>query len=313
MHTVAITGATGFLGRHLLAGCLDQAGFALRLLTRDPAALGHLCSDRVTLCQGDLLQPETLQGFLQPGCTLVHLAYLRGAPDANIDAVRFLAEAAKGARVKRVVHCSTAVVVGFSAGGTVTEETAPAPADTYQQAKYEIEQILRATLPAAIELAILRPTEIIGPGGQGLQQMIDRLDNEKWYVRSLYHRVLKSRRFNYVSVHNVVAALILLVSSPVPQMREIYNISDDDDPDNYYAAVEQIVHSSLGISREYHLDFGLPRPLLALLFKLLPGLAPPHRIYSRAKLDRLGYMRVVTLREAISEVVSTQRGSPARG
>lgn len=306
MHTLAITGATGFLGRQVVAERISQGCFKLRLLMRDRKTFKHLSSDTVTICEGDLMRPKSLNGFLQPNSTLMHLAYLSKSGAANIRVISNLIEAVKQSSVKRVVHCSTAVVIGFNAKGVVTENTMPAPKGEYQQTKYRIEEILRAELPPNVELAILRPTEIIGPGGQGLQGMIKRLRYERSYKNFLYHSILKSRRFNYVSVYNVVAALILLATTPIKQMGDIYNISDDDDIDNNYAAVEKIIYSNLKYQHEYSFDIGLPRPFLSLLFKLMPSHSPPNRIYSNSKICSLGYRKVVTLHSAISEIVSLE-------
>ncbi len=309
MHTLAITGATGFLGRHLVSECILQDRFRLRLLMRNYNALEHLLSDKVTICEGDLLKPESLTDFLQPDTTLIHLAYMNNAGNANIEAVLNLIKAVKQSGVRRVVHCSTAVVIGFHAKGVVTEETMPAPKGEYQLTKYRIEETLRAELQPSVELAILRPTEIIGPGGQGLHTMIKRLHNESPFKKFIYHCILKSRHFNYVSVYNVVAALILLASSPIVQMGDIYNVSDDDDADNNYAAVEKIINASLNYKHEYFFDIGLPKSSLYLLFKLLPRLSPPNRVYSYSKISSLGYRKVTTLRSAISEIVSWEANS----
>jgi nucleoside-diphosphate-sugar epimerase len=304
MPTLAITGATGFLGRHLVSECILQDRFKLRLLTRHPYEIGHLSSNKVAICEGDLLKPESFRDFLQPDSTLMHLAFKGNAWNANIEAIYNLIKAVKQSGVKRVVHCSTALVIGFRANGVVTEETRPAPKGEYQETKYQIENILLAELPPSVELAILRPTEIIGPGGQGLQSLVKRLQNGGSYKTLFYHFILKSRLLNYVSVYNVVAALILLATSPIKQMSEIYNISDDDDADNNYAAVERIINSSLDQKHANSFDIGLPRSFLSLLFKLLPSLSPPNRVYSHSKIASMGYRKVVTLQAAIYEIVS---------
>lgn len=309
MHTLAITGATGFLGRHLVSECILQDRFKLRLLMRNRNAFEHLSNDKVSIYEGDLLKPDSLTDFLQPDSTLIHLAYIDNDWNANIEAVSNLIKAVKQSGVKRVVHCSTAVVIGFHAKGVVTEETMPAPKGEYQQTKYRIEEILRTELTPNVELAILRPTEIIGPGGRGLHAMIKRLHNERSYKNFIYHCILKSRRFNYVSVYNVVAVLILLASSPIMQTGEIYNVSDDDDADNNYAAVEKIIKSNLNYKHEYSFDIGLPRSFLSLLFKILPSFSPPNRVYSHTKISSLGYRKVTTLHSTISEIVSWEVNS----
>ena len=42
MYTLAITGATGFLGRHLVSECILQGRLELRLLIRDQCSIEQL-------------------------------------------------------------------------------------------------------------------------------------------------------------------------------------------------------------------------------------------------------------------------------
>lgn len=306
MHTLAITGASGFLGRHLVSGCLAQGGFKLKLLLRDGSRYKSLLSKNAVICEGDLLLPESLRGFLEPNSTLLHLAYINNDAAANIKATLNLIVAAKLAGIKRVVHCSSAVVVGFKARGVITEDTIPSPEGEYQKTKYQIEGMLRTGLQPNVELEILRPTEIIGPGGQGLRKTIQRLRQGKSFKNFIFHSILKYRRCNYVSVHNVVAALILLVSAPIKQIGQVYNISDDDDADNNYLSVENIINSSFKYEHTYFPDFGLPPPALSFLFKLFPTHSPVNRVYSYSKISSLGYKKVITLKSALLEMLSKE-------
>jgi nucleoside-diphosphate-sugar epimerase len=306
LDTFAITGANGFLGRHLVAQFIGQHHYRLRLLVRDRNVFQDMPSDKVTICEGDLLIPESLKSFLQSDITLIHLAYIDCNEAANIRATANLIEIVKQSNVKRVVHCSTAVVVGFKATGVITENTMPVPETEYQRTKYRIEEMLRAELPPKVELVILRPTEIIGPGGHGLRRLIKRVHCERSYKKFLYHCVLKYRRFNYISVYNVVAALILLATTNIKQKNEIYIISDDDDGDNNYAAVEKIINSTLKHKHEYCFDVGLPLYWLSLILKLIPGHSPPDRVYSYDKISDLGYKKVISLHSALSETALSE-------
>ena len=299
--SLAITGATGFVGRHLLSACSARGYKDIRVLTRSREALGLPTLAGLTICEGDLLQPETLSRFLSQSPTVIHLAYLHRGKKANLTAANNLANAAIRSGVRRVVHCSTAVVVGSHARGLVTETNAEAPTDPYQETKYDIEETLRTALQSRVELAILRPTEIVGPGGAGLRRLIKRLRERSWYANRVYHTVLKHRRFNYIAVQNVVAALLLLAESPVPQQGDVYQVSDDDDSDNSYAAVEAIVNAHFA-KRQPRWDVGLPPQLLALLLRCL-STTPVSRFYSRDKIDKLGYRKSVTLREAIQDIL----------
>jgi nucleoside-diphosphate-sugar epimerase len=303
MNTLAITGASGFLGRHLVSKCLSL-GFKVRLLLRHSSSSQFQSKDNIVICQGDLLNPASLNGFLEPNCTLIHLAYIDNNRSANMEAALNLIEAAKGANVARIVHCSTAVVVGFKENKIITETTLPQPEGEYQVTKLEIEEKLCSQLPASIELAILRPSEIIGPEGQGMRIIIERLASGKTLKNYLLHCILKNRRLNYVSVHNVVAALILLATTTAKQNKDIYNISDDDDPDNNYASVEGIINSYFGYKTKYFFDLGIAPNLLQFLFKMLPTHSHPRRIYSYSKIATLGYKKVRDIKSTILDILS---------
>lgn len=304
MQTIAITGATGFLGRHLIAKCLSHGGFNIRVLTRNADKIKDVSSNSVRVYEGNLLKPDSLVDFLKGDITLINLAYIKNDLNSNIEATHNLVDAVMRASVKRMIHCSTAVVVGPKARGVITEDVTPEPRGDYQQIKFKIEKMLLDELAQKVELAILRPTEIIGPGGEGLRTMIDRLNNDGALKRFVYHSLLKNRRFNYVSVYNVVAALVLLASTKTALIGEIYNVSDDDD-ENSYGAVEKIICSGLNIRCGYPFDIGLPRTFLSYIFRLMPNCSSPDLVYSCDKLRSLGYKKTVTLRSAVAEMVST--------
>ena len=57
--TVLVAGATGSIGRHVVAEALRQ-GYAVRALVRDRARAARILPDGVELVVGDLTRPETL-------------------------------------------------------------------------------------------------------------------------------------------------------------------------------------------------------------------------------------------------------------
>lgn len=303
MRTFAITGASGFIGRHLVDACRVSGDVRLQVLSRKPSPFG--VDDGLIHHVGDLGDPASLDAFVGGADCVIHLAYLSGGREANVAAANNLITAVKKAGVRRVVHCSTAVVVGNDAASPIGDDAPARPTGDYQATKFAIESALKSGAADAVELAILRPTEVIGPGGAGLDAMIRRIRNGG--AGNLLRRAaLGARRFNYVPVKNVVAAILLLAGTQVPQRGNVYNVSDDDDADNTYAAVEDIVRDALG-KAPTRLGAVVPASLLSLAFKLLPGHAPPDRVYTHAGLDRLGYRRVTSLRSAILELVTETR------
>jgi len=108
--TIAITGATGFAGRHAVSELLLR-GFALRALVRDPARAGLAAG--VETVQGDLADTAALARLVDGADAVIHLAGALTALDrdgyfrVNAEGTRALADAAQRARVRRFVHISS--------------------------------------------------------------------------------------------------------------------------------------------------------------------------------------------------------------
>src|SRR5580704_4278470 len=107
MKPTLITGASGFVGWHV-ARLLLERGHPVRALVRPSSTVPELDVERVT---GDLRDPASLSRAAA-GCGLVfHVAadYRLWSKDprelyrTNVDGVRNMLEAARSARVERVV------------------------------------------------------------------------------------------------------------------------------------------------------------------------------------------------------------------
>ncbi|ACL55087.1 NAD-dependent epimerase/dehydratase family protein [Methylobacterium nodulans] len=167
---IALTGATGFIGRHLLRD-LTARGYRVRVLLRRPVALPPGASGAVV---GDLARPQNMAAALTGVDAVVHSAGLAhamsGAPEDdyrtfNTEATRGLAQAAARARVRRFVFLSSIrAQSGPSAAGVLTEADAPTPTDAYGRSKLAAEEALAAV---DIDFAALRPVLVYGPGVKG--------------------------------------------------------------------------------------------------------------------------------------------------
>ena len=171
MDEVFLTGATGFIGSHVLRALLG-AGYRVRALVReDPARLP--ASDGCTPVPGDLARPGTLVREME-GCRyLVHVASLysfapRDRPRVwatNVRGCRGLLEAARIAGVERAVVTSSSATVGpASDGRPATEADRAAIHDglsAYHASKAAEEQ---ETLAARLPTVLVLPTAPVGPG-----------------------------------------------------------------------------------------------------------------------------------------------------
>lgn len=164
-----VTGANGFVGRHLVA-TLEGRGLAVRRALR--AATVPAGPRDVVVGELDAADwSEALDGV----SAVVHLAGLahvdpRRVPDPlatyrriNTAATLRLAEAAARAGVQRFVFASSVKVMGESGTRPFEIDDAPAPADPYGVSKLEAERGLLARTGGPT-ICIVRPPLVYGPG-----------------------------------------------------------------------------------------------------------------------------------------------------
>ena len=302
MPLIAITGAGSFIGTHLvekLARCPDNR---LRLLVHGKRALVLPEGTQSFVLQGDLRKPDTLRGFAEAGGTVVHLAYLgQGSPEENWEAAANLAEACRRAGIKRLVHCSTVMVAGRVDSDRVTENTPLQPLREYEVAKAKTEAILLEASAGCYETVILRPTAVLGIGGQSLMKLAGDLLQGNRLVNYLKSCVLQYRRLNLVCIENVVAAIAFLIATDRKVDREIFIISDDESPLNNYHDVERLLMKKLGL-RDYPLPvIPLPAQVLRVLLKVTGRTNPnPFLIYDGAKILDWGFRKEVSFEQGLS-------------
>ena len=168
-----VTGATGVIGPSLV-GHLLARGYRVRALLRPGSATDAL-PEAVEIVKGDIADGAPMQGALEGVDCVFHLAAklhinnpssaLRDEyRQANVEGTRRLAEAAKGAAVRRLVFFSTINVYGATRPGEVKDEASPLNPDSlYAETKVEGERIVLDSLPAVV----LRLAAVYGPRMKG--------------------------------------------------------------------------------------------------------------------------------------------------
>lgn len=293
MSTLVLTGASSFLGRALLAALPVGLFPELRILVHHTRPRDHPAGSRLITVDGDLLKLDTLRGLIVPDATVVHLAFLASAQlkEENMTAARNLLAACRDAGIRRMIHCSTAVVAGNVADDVITEETVCRPCTEYERAKYRIEQEIRDGAAGRHEITILRPTQVFGPGGQNLLSLAGRILSRSEAVNYVYSTLQGKRRMNLVSVHNVVAALSFLASADRLADQQTYIVSDDRDPSNNFQDVEQLLRREFGCERAAPVPAIPPILLSAVLRARGRSNSNPNRIYSDEKLKAAGFAK----------------------
>lgn len=163
-----VTGATGFVGSHLVEQLL-QRGHQVSALVRSPSRAAPLAARGVRLITGDLSDTRAIAEAVAGQDAIVHAAALTGAISeaeyfaANRDGTARIVEAAVAAGVPRLVHISSG-----AAGGPAQldrprsgHNEPDVPVTMYGRSKLAAEAVVRA---APLEWSILRPPAVYGPG-----------------------------------------------------------------------------------------------------------------------------------------------------
>ena len=303
--TIAIIGASGYIGRHLVAQLMCRSEIKVRASLRSgQQGLDILGSgDNLETIEGNLSCPESLRNLLEPGCTVINLAYSWNKGETeNLTLTSNLISACKDMHVKRLIHCSTAAVVGRSSENLITEDTPPRPSIEYGITKLKIEHAISAAAHGNFEASILRPTSVFGPNGEPLKKLANDLVGGNRLLSYLKSSLFTNRRMNLVHVSNVVAAIVFLIDRQENIDGEVFIVSDDDAIANNFAEVERTFMRLLNCP-----DYVLPRILLpqwvlSLLLRLLGrNNINPNRNYSQNKLQNLGFKRPVVFEDGLMD------------
>jgi UDP-glucose 4-epimerase len=217
---IALTGATGFIGRYLLRA-LSEKGFRVRVLLRRPATLPVECASAVI---GDLARPQNMAAALADVDAVIHSAGISlaasGLPEddyraLNTEGTIALARASLRAGVgKFVLLSSIRAQSGPSAAAVLTEASAPSPTDAFGRSKLAAEQGLAQV---DLDWVALRLTLVYGPGVRG---NMDRLIGLARTRLPLPLAALTARR-SLLSLDNLVGAIACVLATSEPLRRPL--------------------------------------------------------------------------------------------
>lgn len=207
---IVVTGATGFIGRRLVRQLVAQ-GSCVRVLVRSADRLDPAARGRVEVVTGDIRDAAGLEAALRDADTVLHLAALAKAwsndpaafTETNEIAVAQLLEAARRHAVRRFVHVSTVLTLGYEDGRP------PVDATPYERSKLAGERLVEAYARNHGHAVIVHPTRVYGPGplndANGVTQMIDLYRRGRFRLRIADG----GARANYAHVDDVARGIRL--------------------------------------------------------------------------------------------------------
>jgi farnesol dehydrogenase len=215
---VFITGASGFIGRHLAMRLAEEHN-DVAVLLRNPSAAGEFSGSGIKIFSGDIFNMEILKSGMSDCDCVFHLAaYTRPVskdPDlpylTNVKGTLNILTAAKEQSVKRVIITSSAGTLNFSVNGLPVDEDTHSTVEyhtEYERTKAAAEQAALAYSSESPDVIIVNPTRVYGPGKLTLSNSATRII--KLYGKGLWRFIPGDGEAigNYVFITDVVNGII---------------------------------------------------------------------------------------------------------
>jgi len=262
--SVFITGATGFIGRRLVAGLL-QRGIHVRAMIRPGKISDDRLPDACEQVPGELTDADALAKAVAGCSAVVYCAGSvrgRNAADftaANVKGVQAMLKALRGTREPP----SLLLISSLAA-------SRPELSD-YSRSKREGEEVLKGS--SGLPWTIIRPPAVYGPGDREMLPVL------KMARRGLLaHAGPADQKLSLLHVDDLVEAVACWLAAPNECLRQTYAI-DDGTPGGYdWKAIGEAVSEGrfrmVGVPRFLLQGAGRLNMLLSTVFGYAPMLSP---------------------------------------
>jgi len=171
---ILLTGATGFLGRHIVDELLAE-GYDLRLLIRDPQHRKLPWKAMVEIVEGNVLDIESIDRAMAGIETVIHAAAevsywkRRHTPmyQVNVQGTANLVNACLEHHTKKLIHLSSIASLGKKKGDDLINEetlwTKDKSHSYYALTKHKAEREVYRGIAEGLEAVIINPGVVIGP------------------------------------------------------------------------------------------------------------------------------------------------------
>ena len=233
MMTVAVTGASGFIGRHVVPLLLER-GHHVRVLDRrsDPSRF----APGVETITGDVTDAAAVARFVFGAEIVFHLAAVahaqlvssgdrQRAQAVNVGGAQNVLQASRKAGVRRVVLASSAHVYKGQCGFGISEDAPKHAENLYAQTKIETESLALQAAADGMEVVIGRPCLTYGPNAAFNLAKLMRAIHRGYYFHIRSRKVTRS----LCSAYTASRAFVHLAEKGIT--REAYNISDREPVD----------------------------------------------------------------------------------
>src|SRR6266404_9181936 len=212
---ILVTGATGYIGRHLVSRLVDQ-GERPRCLMRNLSRAANILpagAGKVEFVKGDTTSPASLETAVQGIDTIVHTAFITADhkqsagnhyEETNVQGTANLVKAAKKAGVKRII-----VISGLG--------TKPDKPGSYMQGRYLAEKMVKES---GLDWTIVQPSVLFGKDAPFIKGLADLIRSAP-VVPLIGGGKMK---FQPIYVEDVVTVVMKILEDPTSTNKRTYTI-----------------------------------------------------------------------------------------
>lgn len=232
---VFVTGATGFIGGHLVKKLLEDEHTVICLVRNEDKMKAIQSKYNVSCIIGNLTKADSLIRIpLDEIDVVIHLAAMGHVSSVSDEAYKsFVSINEHGTqnlinvfkeskRLKKFIHFSSTAAMGYIGEPILDEQSKPNPITPYQKSKFRSEQVVNdAYEKDGFPAIICRPCMVYGPGGYGEFYKFCRL-----MKKGIFPKVGKGKNLTpIIYVEDVVNAVMLLLQ--YGKIGETYIVSSE--------------------------------------------------------------------------------------
>ena len=255
---ILITGATGYIGRHLVARLVAQGERPRCLVRNTRRAADILPADKVELVQGNTISSSSLAAAMQGIETVVHAAFMTADlkqsavnhyEETNVQGTKNVIQAAKEAGVRRIIEIS-----GLG--------TRPDKPGTYMEGRFLAEKMLKES---GLDWTIIQPSVLFGKDAPFIRGLADLIHTSPVVPLIGGGKTL----FQPIYVEDVVTIIMYVLEEPERTKNKTYTIGGPE-----YISFTQVIDALLQTMQKSRLKAPTPTALVGVGAAMMEAVLP---------------------------------------
>ncbi|NTW52217.1 MAG: SDR family NAD(P)-dependent oxidoreductase [Chlorobiaceae bacterium] len=286
---VLVTGASGFIGSHLVKRCLRDGYTVKALVRKGNACISSLRSSRVEVIEGDVRDAASVDRAVK-GCNIVlHAAALtsdwgpmKDFLDINVGGTRSVCASSLKHGVERLVHISSYECYDHHSLERIDENTPYAPRNaSYADTKIASTNEVWEAAQKGLSVSVVYPVWVYGPNDRTLFPLLaDGIRKHQMFYWS------RNARMSLVYIDNLVDLIMLAANSPAAANKGF--LACDGEDITFEQVCGRIAEGIGSRAPSLYLPFGFVRALAGLMERAYTLAGSPTRpLITRQAVDVL--------------------------